>query len=712
MDRQNIMTTADSNCLCEGSKPVSYPLTRATGWLRGWLQHRYLPWFLALMAMLLCVPSLWLGRYFDDDFHRAALQRPEIPMIARSPAELFVFIAGNEQANRTSIAMGMLPWWASENLRIAFYRPVTGLTHSLDYRLWPELPSLMHLHSLLWFAGVILAAAHFYRRMIPAGWIAGLAALLFAFDDAHGLPAAWLANRNALIGAFFGLLALIAHDRWRRDKSWLAAILVPPVLLLGLLSKESTVAVAAYLASYALFLDRARWMRRLLSLMPAAVTIFAWWFYYKSQGYGVAGSDWYIDPAAEPGQFLEAVAARAPALLAWQWLVPSDLHWTFSDGATHTLWLVAIGLLVLIACAIAPIVKRSAVARFWAVGMVLAVPPACTAYPSDRLLTFVGIGGAGLLAQFVGVVIEGLGRMSGWSWRRLPSRVLCAFLLFIHLVTAPLALAHTGRLMGEYGSAMGHSAESLPRDTASRFQTVVIVNAPAYAVFAYGALTRLVEGDPYLSRTLVLGSSANPVEVTRKDRDTLLVRPRGGFLLPAGVSAYWDQTGRLLFDQRRAFLSFDMLYRDHRPMKLGHHINLLNVEVEITEVTADGRPAEAAFRFATGLDSPLYRWLQWQRDAFVPFTVPAVGESLVLPAAVMPWDDDGSGTQLSVNASASSVAASSGASGNTVTVPPCGANSKYHSSPQISITSVPRMRSGRPSVLKSRALAPTGPSNG
>ena len=244
--------------------------------LRGWLQNRYLHWHLAVLAMLLCAPSLWLGLQLDDEFHRAALAQPELPQISRSWAELFVFIEGDEAMNRLAINMGFLPWWTHEGLRIAFFRPLTGLTHFLDYRVWPDFPWLMHLQSLVWLGGVMAAATFFYRRMLGFTWIAGLAALLYAVDDAHGLPAVWLANRNALIGIFFGLLTLIAYDRWRRDGWWIGAILAPLTVLLGLLAKESTLAIFAYLIAYALFLDRGRWIARLCSLLPCAVIGALW----------------------------------------------------------------------------------------------------------------------------------------------------------------------------------------------------------------------------------------------------------------------------------------------------------------------------------------------------------------------------------------------------------------------------------------------------
>jgi len=598
-----------------------------------WLQSRSLPWQLAVLAILLCAPSLWLGWQFDDDFHRLALTRPEFPAFSRSPAELFMFIKGDERANRWSIAAGMLPWWTSEDLRLAFYRPLTGFTHWLDYKTWPESSLLMHLHSLFWFGGVVVAAAFLYRRMLPSLWVAGLAALLFAVDDAHGLPAAWLANRNALIAVFFGLLTLIAHDRWRRDGWWMGIVLAPVALLLGLLSKESTLAIGGYLLAYALFVDRGRWVGRICSLLPCALVGIVWWIIYKEMGYGAVGSGWYIDPGAEPGQFARLVAVRAPTLLAWQWLVPSDLQWALSDQAAHIMWLAAMGFLVVIGVVLAPLVRRDALARFWMVGMVLAVLPACTAYPADRLLFFVGIGGMGLLAQLIAAVVQKVDVLPARAWSHLPARALCVVLIFIHLVMAPVALARTTEHFKSHGRVLARSAASLPSDSSARFQTVLIVNGPTYAVFTYSALIRLLYGDPYLSHTVVLGSGIRPIEIRRPDAQTLIVRAEGGFLASLGNPHPDREVEHVLFDQRLAFDTLDRLYRDHRPMTIGQRIKLMGATIEITAVTDDGRPAEAAFAFAADLENPSYRWMQWKDGEYVPFVPPAVGETMALPGA-------------------------------------------------------------------------------
>ncbi len=603
------------------------------------LQTRYLPWYLAALAMVLSAASLWLGWQFDDEFHRAALTMPELTSISRTPAELFVFIEGDKVANRWAMKLGMLPWWSHEGLRLAFFRPLTGLTHWLDYKLWPQFPSLMHLHSLVWFGGVVIVATFFYRRMLGVTWVAGLAALLFAVDDAHGLPAAWIANRNALIGVFFGLLALIAHDRWRRDGWWIGAVLAPLALLLGLLSKESTAAIGAYLLAYALFLDRGTWMTRGCSLIPCALTGLLWWVAYKEYGYGTVGSGWYLDPSADPVQFAEAVTARAPLLLSWQWLIPSDLEWTLSDTTAHVMRLAAMGGLVLIAVMLAPLLRRDALARFWALGMILSVLPACAVYPMDRLLFFVGIGGMGLLAQFVAAVFQKVNWPSMGALWYLPARALCTFLIVIHLGLAPIAFARTSERFKTNGRFLVRAAASLPSDTTARFQTVVIVNSPTFATYSYSTLMRLMYGDPYLSRTLVLASGSHPIRIHRQDERTLLVRPEGGFLATPCNSQPGGELPQVLFDQRSAYWTLDQLYRDNSPMTIGQRISLIGVTVEVTALTDDGRPAEAAFHFLTKLENPLFRWLHWNHDAYAPFNLPAVGETLTLPPIKISYEE-------------------------------------------------------------------------
>jgi hypothetical protein len=50
--------------------------------------------------------------------------------------------------------------------------------------------------------------------------------------------------------------------------------------------------------------------------------------------------------------------------------------------------------------------------------------------------------------------------------------------------------------------------------------------------------------------------------------------------------------------------------------------------VEVTALTDDNRPAEAAFRFSVPLEDASLHWLCYRGKAFEPFTPPAVGETV------------------------------------------------------------------------------------
>ena len=38
------------------------------------------------------------------------------------------------------------------------------------------------------------------------------------------------------------------------------------------------------------------------------------------------------------------------------------------------------------------------------------------------------------------------------------------------------------------------------------------------------------------------------------------------------------------------------------------------------------------------IEAPLFRWHQWMDGGYVPFVLPAVGETVTLPAAIMSFE--------------------------------------------------------------------------
>jgi hypothetical protein len=576
------------------------------------LGSRRLYLWLALLAVVLTLPSLGVGLLVDDYHHKLLMSDFDgIARLLDSPLDMFRFFDGDPERTAELMDYGIFPWWTYERIKGAFWRPLASITHWLDYVLWPDSPVLMHAQSILWYAGLVIAVTFLYRRLMSPAWIAGLAAVLFAVDDAHGMPVGFLANRNALMACLFGVLSLIAHDHWRREQRRAGMVLGPVLLAVSLLSAEAGIATCAYLGAYVLFMDRATWQRRIASLLPYVVVVLVWRILWACLGYGVENIGGYVDPLAEPGRFVSAAVNHAPFLLFAQWAGPaSDISNFLFPRPLLVLWSAAIAFLVLLLVVLAPLLRCDRTARFWAAGMILSVVPICATFPSDRLLLFVSIGAMGLLAQFLALVFCNMPfRLTGLV-RRVPALLVVLLLVLRHVLLAPLLLplrAHPSMRPTESAHQVQIDG---PLDDAVRGQDLVVVNPPAAFFALASVLEWAAEEEPMPRHVRVLTSSLlGSVEVRRAGEKTLVVRPEYGYIA-------WILDG---------------LFRSQKhPLSLGDTVELTGMTVEVTKLTGDGQPAEAAFTFSVPLEDASLRWLQHKDGRFVPFAPPAVGETVVL----------------------------------------------------------------------------------
>ncbi|MBI2431691.1 MAG: hypothetical protein HYV26_02340, partial [Candidatus Hydrogenedentes bacterium] len=297
-------------------------MKRAATVVKGALAAPALAWWCAGLGVLLAAPSLLGGIQMDDHYLRMVVKgAPGLPDLGISRLDVFTF-AGNDAAkNAVRIDAGLVPWWTSANARIRFFRPLSALTHYLDFRMLDGQWWLMHLQSLLWYGALCGAAAAAYRRVIPSVWVAGLAAVFFAADDAHGLPVGWLANRNALLTGIAGVLTLVSHDYWRRGDCRRDVpvayfrFLGPAMMALGLLCGEAAIGAAGYVAAYALFLDPGTKRERFLSLLPYGLVAGVYLFFYALAGFGIQHSGIYAAPSEQPATFALHVVEHLPVLL-------------------------------------------------------------------------------------------------------------------------------------------------------------------------------------------------------------------------------------------------------------------------------------------------------------------------------------------------------------------------------------------------------------
>ena len=590
------------------------------------------PLLLAALAVALSLPALGLGFQLDDHYLRLALSRPpQDPAWARPAADAFAFFRGDPAFTRQARDHAAVPWWTDERLQLAFWRPLSGLTHGLDFALWPTRPALMHAHSLLWLGACVAAAAAFFRRLDLPPAAAGLAGLLFALDDGHGTPAAWIANRNALVASFFGLLCLLAHHRWRAQGWRAGALLAPLSLGLALLGGEMALATGGYLLAYAVFFERGPWRARLASLAPGAAVGLGWALLYRAFGYGTRHSVLYVDPLGSPREFASALLERGPILFFGQFALPADLHGALSPASRQGFWLLSCAVLAGVAALLWPLLRRARVARFLAAGLLLSLVPAAATFPSSRLLLMASLGGAGLLGPWLA---------EAWSVRSSPlTRAVAWAAVALHLVLSPLGLLGAASGVDLLGQVPTRAGGTLPSDARLSTQHLLLVNTPSAFLSAQSLLEHGLAGGPAPARAHVLGSGLGTVRVTRPDARSLALRPEGGWLAPPGSVSRNGEPTPPVFDQHHILAIFDRLYRGPDAFAVRQRLDLGGLTVEVRDLTADGRPAEALFVFERPLEDPAHRWLQWRSGGYQPFAPPPVGASVELPRpAVWPGD--------------------------------------------------------------------------
>ncbi len=584
----------------------------------GFLLSKWLPAFVFGLALLLCFPALLGGLMLDDFPHQMAFQ-PDFPIQPGGPRgdwDLFRFMGPDRSYFRYQQELGLMPWWTTPTIRLAFLRPLSSLSHALDYRLWPDKPWLMHLESVLIYCGIALLLGRLYRRLLGVTIAAAVAAVMFALDDAHSLPIVWIANRNALWAMLFGVFALSSFIANRRQTFPAGKWLGPIAFGLALLSGEAALGAAAYLFAYVVWMEQGPWLTRLARLWPYVGLGLIWAVAYGVMGYGTVGSGMYIDPVRSPGAYLLAVIVRLPLLLAAQFaLPPADLWMQVAPSAQVGAAVVAWAAIALFGFLGYRLLRGDKLSGFFATGMVLSMLPVCSAWPMDRLLLFSGLGAFGLVAQLVVRLGQGLSDQP--TARRVLRRLAIGLLLLMHVVLAGLLLP--GRIAfanQTFGSLIPRAAASLPPHDQIHGRTLVIVNAPDPLVATYSVVHRFLYGRTLIHDLRLLSIVLRgTLQVTRSDDRTLILEPSEGFIQEP---------------LSRVFRSPSL------PMSAGEVVKLPNMTAEVQSVSEAGVPRRVAFHFDRPLSDPQLVWVIWKEHGFVNWVPPAVGQTGTLPAIDYP----------------------------------------------------------------------------
>ena len=404
------------------------------------------------------------------------------------------------------------------------------------------------------------------------------------------------------MAAAFGMAAVLAQHR-RIDASapaWLA----PVLLLLALASNEGAVGLWPLAMAIIALLDprRERWRD---AVAWTAVCV-AWVALWAVLGMGVHRSGIYADPTGDPLGSAVQLLTNAPVLLMSATTGVWADFFSFAAPGPRRIWWVVAALATVVTVVVAVrLARRDRRAAVWSIGLLGAVLPTSGSFASDRLLLLASLPAAALLAHLVRHLRDDrrAHRMAA---------VVAALVVFRHGVLNLLLAPIRARSMEAPQALVDRSVDSLDLDDAAD-HVVVLVNPVSDALGAYAVVLDAVAGRdlPVAIHGLYAGLSALTVE--RLDATTLRLTPESPWMAHPS----------------------ERLSRDPavEPFSVGDRVRLPHMSITVEAVSDDGRPSRTLVHFDRPLEDPLYQWHAWDVTRFRPFTPPAIGDSVQLPAS-------------------------------------------------------------------------------
>jgi hypothetical protein len=546
------------------------------------------PALVALVAVLLSLPALALGFMSDD--HILAWQLA----LGDGPWGLFKLTEARLSELR---ATGAIAWWASPRLYVSFFRPLASLSHYVDFTLWPRAAWLMTLWNVLLYGLAVLFAGLTYRRLTPSPSVAGLAAFMFAVNEAHGMSVGWISGRNTVMALLGSLAALHFHVRARQERRPAFALLSILALGFGLLSAEAGTWALGLLLAYALVLEPGSWRARLVSVGPQLTLGAIWAGVYLALGSGVHGTSFYRELSTPFRALMEGVLDLPLALTSL--FGPGVIGFALMSPV-HLARLVALPLAAACVWLVWPSreLREQPSFRFFVAATFACLPPAFLAIAQDRTLIGASFGAFGWIA----LAIDAAARVPGRA-----ARLRRGALLGLHVFIAlPLFLMNLGSVRRfENGTQALVGAMEPGRE-------VVLVNTPVELLsdYAFAVLEGPSRPHPPPLSLHQLYAGTSELWLERVDAHTLDVTATSGW-------------GRVPFE--RIFCPPEDMPRP------GTEVRVRGLLIRVLTATPEGMPETVRFTFDGAIDAEERQWLVWEGTTPVPFTPPAVGQRVRLP---------------------------------------------------------------------------------
>jgi hypothetical protein len=583
---------------------------------RRMLRHRWFFVVVVCLGVALALPSLRVGLVADD---YAFIQRLE--HAAPAPTWSLYEFATGEPGERTQVMNSRwvaFPWWTGSDFKVRFLRPLASGLVALDHSLFGRAPLGYHVHSLLWYAGFLIAAGWFLRLVCsPPVW--QIAFLLFALSAGHAEPVAWLASRHMLVAsapALLGLVALIARRkygfRWGLPLGLLG-------MLLGLLGSEAALSVICYWLAYeALAAEDAdaphanHSRLRRLALPLACVVLYA--AIYKGLGYGTAGSSAYLDPISTPIAYWSALPGRLAMLLGEAFVgLPANLSLTTLPALGMAVGVcLTLGIMLALRSIWPRVQPGERRTLLWlSCGAALALIANAGAFLGSRLLLLPGLG----VFVVVATLLHHGWRATASTVGTLARRVLVSCLVLVHLVCAPFVwwlncylLEQLGRQSAAVDASLDAHFAKLHAQAKQPPQVFILAASDPFAGF-YTASARAARAPDSTGQWSILSMARGTHHIERTGPAELTIQSEPG----------WMRS------------TFEGLFRArNRPFRVAERASLQGAFVTVLS-TSQGRPTAISLTLLRGsFDDAEVCLLAWRASQLVPVHL-ALHETLTIP---------------------------------------------------------------------------------
>jgi hypothetical protein len=566
----------------------------------GWLEHPRAGGVVVALGLLLALPSLSLG-FFSDDY--TFIDYLERRVAFNSPWwDLYRFTPGDPTEVRRLIALGQYPWWTTPDLRMHFVRPIPSALFALDHAVFGRNPVLWHVHSLLWFGALLLAANALFRRLLPAA-TATVALLLFALSDAGFAPSAWLSARHHLLAALFSALGLLAHVRWRTEGWKPGRPLALLSFVVALLCGEAALGALALAFAYeVLGTSEPPLGSRVVRGLPFAGLAIAYLSLYSAFGCGGYGGAGYLSPLSEPVAFVLAAAKRFPIFLA-DAVLGTPAEAANLESVARPLVVVGLVAAALYALLLRAVLRHAtdgerAAVKWLLPGALVAMSAGLGGFPGARELMIPNFGLSPTLAV---VLVHGFAAGRG----ALARRVGAGFLALVHIGLAPIMQLGNERTLKQMAIASAVVTEDARRETDAR-GGIRILQASDPMVGMYPGAILAAETDRRAACGAWISGVQADVIVERTGPRSFTVAPKGTTFLKG---------------------AFEDLFRaSWHPLAVGYEQPVCGAVVRVVALEG-GLPSRIEVTADADLDAPSGGWVAWQSGALRPFAFPPIGST-------------------------------------------------------------------------------------